>query len=193
MASLSRSVVGPWAWVRSVPAAAGALLAGRTHCIRHHVGESLLMSDGRTYTPFRHTVKEPGRATDGEPAVLQPRFHLRFMGPQRRRLHAMFRVVCIVTTPFFVGLAGFRSKLWMVDPVTGDFAGLYQWDDAEGARAYAEGLSKVLRALSTPGSVSYELRPATTVEEYLEQANQTKTPRPERAAASRGTVRDIPA
>lgn len=151
------------------------------------------MSDGRTYTPFRHTVKEAGQATSGEPAVLQPRFHLRFMDPRRRRLHALFRVVCIVTTPFFVGLAGFRSKLWMVDPVTGDFAGLYQWDDAEGARAYAEGLSKVLRALSTAGSVSYELRPATTVEEYLEQARHNETGRSEHGEAARGTVRGIPA
>ncbi len=49
------------------------------------------------------------------PAVLQPRFHLGILTPRRRRLHALFRVVCIVTTPFFVGIRGFRSKLWMVD------------------------------------------------------------------------------
>jgi hypothetical protein len=75
--------------------------------------------------------------------------------------------VCIVTTPFFVGVRGFRSKLWMVDPATGDFAGLYEWDDAVSARAYAEGLARVLRALSTPGSVSYELVEGLTVEDYL--------------------------
>jgi hypothetical protein len=75
--------------------------------------------------------------------------------------------VCIVTTPFFVGVRGFRSKLWMVDPATGDFAGLYEWDDAVSARAYAERLARVLRALSAPGSVSYELVEGLTVEDYL--------------------------
>jgi len=81
-------------------------------------------------------------------------------------------VVCIVTTPFFVGLPGFRSKLWMVDPATGDFAGLYEWDDATTARAYAEGLSRVLRLLSAPGSVGYELVEGTTVAEYLSRSTQ---------------------
>jgi hypothetical protein len=99
--------------------------------------------------------------------VLQPRFHLAVLPARRRRLHALFRVVCIVTTPFFVGLPGFRSKLWMVDPATGDFAGLYEWNDAEGAVAYAEGLARVLRMLSTRGSVTYEVVPDLTVAAYL--------------------------
>ena len=161
--------IGPRAWVRSVPRAVCDLCAGRTHCYRTRLGRPLRMSDGRTYVPFRHTRKDPACwATDEAPAVLQPRFRLPFFRPGRRRLHALFRVVCIVTTPFFVGLPGFRSKLWMVDPATGDFAGLYEWDDARTARAYGEGLSKVLRLLSVRGSVSYELRPGITVEEYLE-------------------------
>ncbi len=132
------------------------------------LGEPVLMSDGRTYVPFRHTVRDPATwSHDGSPAVLQPRFHLRVLPAHRRRLHSLFRVVCIVTTPFFVGLPGFRSKLWMVDPYTGDFAGLYEWDDADTARAYAEGLSRVLRALSTRGSVSYEVVEGETVAQYL--------------------------
>jgi len=76
--------------------------------------------------------------------------------------------VCIVTTPVFVGLAGFRSKLWMVDVTTGDLADVYEWDTAAQARAYAEGLARTLRLLSVPGSVSYELTPGSTVEGYLE-------------------------
>src|SRR3954468_9277796 len=134
----------------------------------HYVGCPLRMSDGRTYTPFRHTRKGPAFwYTERSPAVLQPRFHLGLLRPQRRRLHALFRVVCIITTPFFVGIRGFRSKLWLVDPETGDFAGLYEWDDADTARAYAEGLARILRALSTHGSVDYELTEHSTVADYL--------------------------
>lgn len=162
--------IGPWAWVRSLPAAIRDLCTRRTRCCSALVGETLRMSDGRTYIVFRHTRKTATHwAASYQPAVLQPRFHLRCMGPRRHRLHALFRVVCIVTTPFFVGIRGFRSKLWMVDPDTGDFAGLYEWDDAPTAEAYAEGLSKVLRLLSVPGSVRYELQPNCTVDEYLRE------------------------
>lgn len=58
----------------------------------------------------------------------------------------------------------------MVDSATGDFAGLYEWNDAATARAYAEGLSRVLRLLSTPGSVRYKLVEGTTVAEYLSRS-----------------------
>src|SRR6476620_11555869 len=161
--------IGPSDWLRSVPTAARDLLARRTHCYASRLGRPLKMSDGRTYVPFRHTRKTASTwSTSAPPAVLQPRFRLPFFAPRRRWLHALFRVVCIVTTPFFVGLPGFRSKLWMVDPDSGDFAGLYEWDDAPTARAYAEGLSKVLRLLSVRGSVSYELRSGCTVDEYLD-------------------------
>jgi hypothetical protein len=160
--------IGPWDWLRSVPSAFRDLLTRRTRCHTSNLGRPLRMSDARTYIPFRHTRKASAYwSTTSPPAVLQPRFHLRAMGPQRRRLHALFRVVCILTTPFFVGLPGFRSKLWMVDPATGDFAGLYEWDDAPTAGAYAEGLAAVLRLLSVPGSVSYEIRPGDDVDHYL--------------------------
>jgi len=36
-------------------------------------------------------------------------------------------------------------------------AGVYQWDGAEEARAYADSLVPILRALSRSGSVSYRL------------------------------------
>jgi hypothetical protein len=160
--------VGPIDWLRSFPTAARDLATGRTHCVRDRVGAELTMADGRRYVPFRHTRKVESCWSGGSPpAVLLPRFRLPGFDPRRRWLHALFRVVCIVTTPFFVGLPGFRSKLWMVDPGTGDFAGLYEWDDAATATAYAEGLSRVLRLLSVPGSVTYDVTAATTVDDYL--------------------------
>jgi hypothetical protein len=161
--------IGPLEWVRSFPRAVRDLVERRTRCAPELVGTTLHMSDGRTFVPFRHTRKhEADWSWSYHPAVLQPRFHLGVLTPERQWLHALFRVVCIVTTPFFAGIRGFRSKLWMVDPETGDFAGLYEWDDAATAKAYAEGLAKVLRLLSTRGSVTYELVENCTVEEYLD-------------------------
>ena len=164
----SPPTVGMAAWLRSVPHALRDLASGRTRCHAEHVGQVLRMSDGRTYVPFRHTRKaKSGWSQTAPAAVLQPRFHLTALAPGRRHLHALFRVVCIATTPLFVGLRGFRSKLWMVNPATGDFAGLYEWDDADSARAYADGLNRILRALSAPSSVSYELVEGQTVDDYL--------------------------
>ena len=59
----------------------------------------------------------------------------------------------------------------MYDRATGDYAGLYDWDDPVSAQAYAEGLSAVLRIVSVPGSVSYVLVPGQDVATYLASAS----------------------
>ena len=97
------------------------------------------MSDGQLYVPFRETVATGSRRAGVAPAVLQPRFRLRGTGRPGSIRHRVFWRVCIVTTPFFVGVEGFRSKLWMYDPETGSYAGLYDWDDPDAAEAYARG------------------------------------------------------
>jgi hypothetical protein len=162
--------IGVTAWMRSLPAAAASIVGGS---IRHRsalIGKPLRMSDGRFFVPFRETVKDPSTwRRDRQPAVLEPRFHLRGMGSRRRILHAIFRRVCIVTTPFFVGIEGFRTKLWMTDLSTGDYAALYEWDSAEQAAAYAEGLAKVLRLFATRESVACRLVPDCTVDAYLDE------------------------
>ena len=83
-------------------------------------------------------------------------------------MHAPFRVVCIITTPFFVGIRGFRSKLWMVDPETADFAGLYEWDDADTAIGL---MPMAWRGSCAPcrhaARWTYELIENSTVAEYL--------------------------
>jgi hypothetical protein len=55
----------------------------------------------------------------------------------------------------------------MVDHATGDFAGLYEWEDGAGATGYARGLERILRAISTPGSVSALVTAAPSVDAYL--------------------------
>jgi hypothetical protein len=182
-----RSEIGIGDWIRSVPAALRLLLGGDIHLVDAYVGEPLQMSDGRFYVPFRHTRKDDRVPAGAARAVVHPRFALPAMPGRARVRHFVFRHVCIVTTPFFIGLPGFRSKLWMVDPVTGDFAGLYEWDGAALGAAYARGLAKVLRLLSVRGSVTFEVVPDTDVEEYL--ARTLDEPRRSRTTERRSSNR----
>jgi hypothetical protein len=62
-----------------------------------------------------------------------------------------------VNTLLFAGATGFLEKRWMVDEATADWAGLYEWDTAAAADRYGRYITSVLRPLSTPGSVGYEV------------------------------------
>ena len=39
---------------------------------------------------------------------------------------------------------GYRIKLWMVDPASSDYAGLYEWSDPGQAETYARYITAVL-------------------------------------------------
>jgi hypothetical protein len=116
-APTSRTVIGPAAWITSVPRAAILLARRAVRCVPDRVGQPLtLPSDGSCFVPFRHTrrVDCEQRATS---VVLEARFHLTVLKPERRRLHGLFRAFCISTTPFFVGLPGSgRSCGWSITP-----------------------------------------------------------------------------
>jgi hypothetical protein len=45
----------------------------------------------------------------------------------------------------------------MVDPVTRNYLGIYEWDGRASAQKYVDALVRVLKPLSVPGSVWYEL------------------------------------
>lgn len=161
-------------WLRSLPGAVRLLVTHRVRLRPTNPGHAtVVMSDGRAYETFRHTVvqhddhRHDDHQRSPSPATLQVRFRLRGMGNRHRLRHVVFRRMCVLTIPLFVGVPGFRSMRWLVDPVTGDFAGLYEWDDAPSAQAYTDGLCRVLRVVSVPGTVSHELVPCTTVDGYL--------------------------
>jgi hypothetical protein len=161
--------VATWLW--SLPRAVWMLLSGRVRFHHERLGTRVHTADDRTFTIFGETVSDPVawlRAVP--PAVLQIRFRLRGMSADHRVRHAAFRRLCFGTTPGFVALAGFRSKLWLVDPATGEYAGLYEWDDARTAGEYACALRRVLRPLCEGGSVAVEIVDGTTIGHYLAAA-----------------------
>jgi hypothetical protein len=131
---------------------------------RDRLGQSYRIDRGGTYAIFRETVSDDGTA--GGRVVLVIGFRLRFLRSWRLP-HWLFQCVCILTTPFWSGFRGFRVKLWMVDPRTKNYLGIYDWAGLKQAQTYVNALARVLRPLSTRGSVWYELYPDQELEPYL--------------------------
>ena len=80
--------------------------------------------------------------------------------------HWIFQRCCLLTTPFWSGLPGFSVKLWMVDPETKRYLGIYDWRGTAHAQQYVDALVRVLHPLSTPDSVWYRLLPDQALEPY---------------------------
>ena len=79
----------------------------------------------------------------------------------------LFERLCIVNTLLFAGFDGYLVKLWMVDPATSDYAGLYTWESAGAADRYGSYITAILRPFSRPGSVGYAVLSNPTVDDYL--------------------------
>jgi hypothetical protein len=144
------------AFARSAIATGRLLVTGRLVSPKRLLGRRLGFADQTTSFVFSETAIRDGDPRD--PAVLVVQFRLRALG-RSRLLHAVFRRECILHTPLFAGFPGFWSKLWISDPATGTYRGLYEWDGAEPAVDYADHLVRLLTPLSTRGSVRYHVTP----------------------------------
>jgi len=142
----------------------GSLCASRSLGLRRerHGAVYSLGSRG-TFAVFRETVSS---APKGAPAVvLVVGFRLRVAG-RSRLAHRVFQRCCILTTPFWSGFTGFHVKLWMVDPQTKGYLGIYDWYGRDPAQTYLSALLPVLRFVSVRGSVWYEIH-ETDFEQFL--------------------------
>ena len=105
------------------------------------------------FTIFRQVIVDPPK---GQQAKLGALFRVRFsvanMTPQQNKYFS------ILPIPFFVGLPGFRSKLWMHDHTTGESQGVYHWDTVGDAKNYANSFAmKFMTRRAVPGSISHEV------------------------------------
>lgn len=156
--------------VRSAVNVARSLIEGRFRMPTDRIGEPLTTDGGQTFTIYRETTVEPrGRDSQRAMAVLAFQFHLWFMpDPLVPIAVRVFEPLSILTTPFFAGLPGFRTKLWLFDHDTGDYLGIYQWENPEMASRYARALRKLMAVFAAPGTVSYGVFEDTSLDAYLE-------------------------
>ena len=131
------------------------LLTGRLHFSRERIGETFTLGDDQVFTIFRQVIVDPPRGQFAKPEAL---FRVRFrVVNMTLELNQRFSILPI---PFFIGLPGFRSKLWMHDRTTGDSQGVYQWDTVQDAQNYANSFAmKFMTRRAVPGSISHEMLP----------------------------------
>ena len=123
------------------------------------------MKDGQQFTIFRHAVMST--PLNGEnPAIFKVKFQLANMSPERNIKYSLIPML------FILGLPGFRAKFWMLNKINGDVQGIYQWDTFEDAKNYANSFAlNFMTSRSVLGSVSYEIIPNKSLEEYIKSLN----------------------
>jgi len=143
----------------------GLLARHRLNLRRERIGSNIAIPDGRSFVVFRES------SCDGDsgsmPVTFAVWFHLRGIPGGSRMRRFLFERACLVNTVLFAGFAGYSVKLWLVDPVTADCAGLYSWCSAGEAERYARYIIRILSPLSRPGTVGYGILPATSFQDYL--------------------------
>ncbi|PVZ08124.1 hypothetical protein [Actinomycetospora cinnamomea] len=139
---------------RCVAVSLGLLVRGRLRSPRTWVGARVRFADGSTSTIYRETVV--AGAVAARPCALVVRFRLRGV---RGRGHALFRAESLLNTPLFAGFPGFVAKWWLAADENGTYRGLYEWDGADRADAYARALWRVLALVSVRGSIAYTVLP----------------------------------
>jgi hypothetical protein len=147
---------------RCVLTTAALLLGRRVHMPRDHVGMLVTFADRTTTWVYRETVID--RPPPREPCVLVVEFRLRAV---RGHGHALFRSLSLLNTPLFAGFHGLVSKLWLAHDVHDVYRGVYEWDGADRAEAYARALWRVLSLVSVPGSIHYRVVPGIGRDELL--------------------------
>ena len=137
-----------------------------THRVRQptdHVGDVLHFADDTSARVYRETVV--ARADVAQPAALVVEFRLRWV--RGDSAHALFRAESLLNTLLFVGFPGFVSKLWLTHDQGGFYRGVYEWDGAELAHAYARALWWILALVSDRDSIHYTVIPGSTRAEFL--------------------------
>jgi hypothetical protein len=132
---------------------------------REMVGREVLFADGSRSKVYRETaMREDGVSPQ---VMLAVRFRLRLIGSSTLG-HAIFRLESLFNTLLFAAHRGFHTKLWLTDRNTDYYRGIYEWQDAESATAYAEILRVVLSPWVESGSFAYRVTDGTHRSDYLE-------------------------
>ena len=149
---------------RCIACTIGMLFRGELASPRRQVDWRLTFADGTTSRIYRETTVR--RRSARLPVLIVVRFKLRLVGHSRVG-HLLFRVESWLNTVLFAAHRGFQTKLWLTDPTTSYYRGIYEWDGADAAVAYAETLRVVLEPWVQAGTFAYRLVPGEGRDSFL--------------------------
>jgi len=93
----------------------------------------------------------------GQPDTPRGMFEVWFHGRTTPRQTILMSRLTIL---FFLGLPGFRSKLWLRNNSTGEFGGIYEWDTVQDADNYDQSFAmKLSQRRSVPGKFYTKVYP----------------------------------
>jgi hypothetical protein len=147
------------------------IYCGRLYLEKSNIAKIYDVLDSN-YAIFRETHCKDVR---GSSNVLVVGFRLKLVR-SNRLLNWIFQRICILTTPFWSGMEGFEVKLWMVDPITKDYLGIYDWRGKQQAINYVNYLLPILRFFSVGGSVWFKHIEDQDLDEYLHNHEVHKHP-----------------
>lgn len=118
------------------------------------------MEDKVTFRIFRQVIVKYN--DDTNTSIFKVRFKLANMSP-KDNIH-----FSLIPIPLFVGLPGFKKKLWMINDTNGYFQGVYEWDSRKSAEMYSRSFAfKFMKRRSIPDSLFFEIIEDMTLEDYL--------------------------
>lgn len=144
------------------------LAADRIEYPDDRVGAVLETPDGESFTVYRETAltARPAETTDGVVLIFGMTVNDRTLAGLTR--FALYHRLANVATPFFVGMPGFRRKLWLAGEAPGTFLELYEWSSAADAERFVDVLQSLLGPFDATGAASYEIVSAKSTTAFLE-------------------------
>ncbi|MGF7117685.1 hypothetical protein [Methanobacterium oryzae] len=135
-------------------------LRRKVHFSREKIGKVIVTEDNEEFVIFREVKVN---AKIDKPAVFKVKFLLSGMDPKNNIRFSWLPV------PFFIGLQGFKAKVWTLNYENNYFQGIYEWKNEKYAKKYSKSFAyRFMSRRSVQGTVSFEIIPNSTLEEYLE-------------------------
>lgn len=144
------------------------LLDGRVRFPQTRLGSVLEMPDGDTFVVYRETVlRSAATNASGDGVVLVFRMHVPGREAGGTVRDVLFDPLANVATPFFVGMDGFRRKLWLAGERPGEFLELYEWATVQDANRFIDAFQTLLDPFEFAGTASFDVVEDDTVDEYV--------------------------
>ena len=142
------------------------LLTGRLRFSKSFLAGEVSGIDGKTYKIFRHILIYPQNEESGTHVfVVSFKFsHLSFRAN---------KLASVIPMLLIAGFPGFMQKIYALDPLSGNWQGMYQWRSQKDLEAYQKSfVFRMMNKRAVKGSVISITIPHTTLNDYIKKQSE---------------------